>query len=144
MVRVILRAPRGPGGHSESMFHIIVRRDWAREQMDHKMTPGRELDALVASKVMGLRKTEDGILWYCEKLDTFFEDIPHFSSNISSAWLVVEKLNLAVIPTEHGKWKATESVFIPECIYYEVNLDIASEGDTAPHAICLAALKAIG
>jgi len=80
------------------------------------MKAGRELDALIAEKVMGLcghylirdvRKGEevwdDYITWTCEKCDKEFRglaygagyknpNLKHYSTRIQDAWQVVEKL----------------------------------------------------
>lgn len=110
------------------------------------MKPGRELDALVAEKVMGLTSSEVEIhrqFW----LDGCFSNLPHYSTDIAAAWEVVEKLTSKKQPhfqlslcdsyTENPKWCA------------EFDLDrpfkrVIAKAETAPHAICLAALKAVG
>ena len=97
------------------------------------MKPGRELDALVAEKVMGHGSQ--------------FNFSP--STNIADAWLVVEKLK------EHDKdvicisvgWLMGADKF-PDIyravVAWREHRSIQADAETAPHAICLAALKAIG
>ena len=106
------------------------------------MKPGRELDALVAEKVMGCRvqKTTLGLCELGTGEERVYRDarIPHYSTDIASVWGVVEKFapeamvlnryptgNFAVRFDHNGHWWS----------------DVC---DTAPHAICLAALKAVG
>lgn len=109
------------------------------------MKPGRELDALVAEKVMGrcghtLRRVQDhhqcqkcgeefwGLAWhkgYCA--------FPSFSTDIAAAWNVVERLK--------------DRYFLLQ--YYGDGWDCqiggtSRTGNTVPLAICLAALKAVG
>lgn len=104
------------------------------------MKPGRELDALVAEKVMSIPVkqllAEPG--W--EGLDTLYSKvrIPQYSTSIADAWKVVEKLSVMGIylrvsnVTGVGRWRcATENQITDFC-------------ETAPHAICLAALKSCG
>jgi hypothetical protein len=63
------------------------------------------------------------------------EEIPHYSTDIAAAWEVVEKLchysERSFLIQKTGAWlvRFQEGVFMP--------------GETAPEAICLAALKAV-
>lgn len=104
------------------------------------LKPGRELDGLIAEKVMGCfsldrdeyatwscdcNLTSD--LWHCGESGS----LKSYSTDIAAAWEVVEKLrddNFAI--EEHGThWKAR---FGTEW----------AGAETAQHAICLAALRA--
>lgn len=107
------------------------------------MNPSRELDKLVAEKVFGYEVVQHNQVgrpdWHY-KLDGALVLLPQYSKHIASAWLVVEKLRstslamgLAVGTNYDNKW------FVAD--YGGAKL---SAGDTAPHAICLAALKAVG
>lgn len=66
-----------------------------------------------------------------------FCDCPHFTASIAAAWLVVERLKefdpSVEYSTEHKFWTAC---FEP--------LGHSIPADTAPMAICKAALKALG
>lgn len=139
-------------------------------------SPGRELDALIAEKVMGYTKKlvpayslpnidipearfprQDSWLYinaggypdYFEgHVNDMFSDasrgirqtltsVPPYSTDISAAWEVVEKLSeqgiflrLSSI-SGAGKWRC-------------YMLGMTPYVDTAPHAICLAALRAVG
>lgn len=124
------------------------------------MKPGLELDVLVATKVMGFveRKNDFGVTYLFDDpnenaylmLDTHSEFNP--SEDIEDAWMVVEKLN----EMGHGVEIYTEKGFNPKVVIYGDNSKgvfdsfrgsyvlCASHGDYVPHAICLAALKAVG
>ena len=127
------------------------------------MKAGRELDALIAEKVMGHKCScgrEDlnnranpyGIKGFC--LVHGSTDIVggNYSTNIADAWEVVEKL---------GRWRGFDFMLVMpdpeqtfhlhtyEAGWYEATNDgperrVVSDADTAPLAICLAALKAKG
>lgn len=126
------------------------------------MKPGRELDALIAEKVMGWRpiiRSE----WPCialantpdnEKEIAFlraadlrgqYEDIPNYSTDIAEAWEIIKKL------IEYNPFWEEKN-----CLYFQLSPTNPAGwmcnfgdsrhieyGDTAPHAICLAALKAV-
>ncbi len=149
------------------------------------MNAGRELDALIAEKVMGWTragaqyhirpshrpskdfpgnilndfdgkgphdflfpdKHDDTLrMAFCGCESTI--DVPSYSTDIAAAWEVVEKLGnwhgfdfMILLDTSNsGKWEAG---------WYEMGWDgyerrCAESADTAPLAICLAALKAVG
>lgn len=122
------------------------------------MKPGRELDALVAEKVMGWTWSLDektgwwtltspeGRIGMCENKSVLIESglhFPDYSTHISAAWEVVEKikdrsgLDLLFSPTRKI-WQATFTMEHP------LRVENLSQEQTAPHAICLAALKAVG
>lgn len=95
------------------------------------MKPGRELDMLVAEKVMSLKP---------------LGRVPHYSTDISAAWEVVEKIN-----SSKNKWTLNSLRCDPNDGKWQFG-DIDRDGsiwpddkyDSAPLAICLAALKAVG
>jgi hypothetical protein len=107
------------------------------------MSPGLELDILVAEKVMGFRDTDAGQYFSASA-------VPPYSTDIAAAWQVVEKLALQnirieLMPTMAGyavdfiKYDPTQE-FTP---WTEISNSYV-EAEQAPHAICLAALKAVG
>lgn len=131
------------------------------------MNAGRELDAMVAEKVMGETDYEHGELGedssgdpYCSRCrmsgswgDQIFSDercIPAYSASIAAAWTIVEKLgnwhgfDFMVAKMEAGNghpsyWEAG---------WYEPSHEgperrVVVEAETAPLAICLAALEAV-
>lgn len=131
------------------------------------MSPGPELDLLIAEKVMGWTwVTEDAeepqyLPWLISpKVGTAFRGVwypktgvasglPAYSTEISAAWQVVEKLDaLGFYVTvdrlghdprfwraETHTWDADEGGRVG---------DNWHDAETAPHAICLAALAAVG
>lgn len=116
------------------------------------MEAGPKLDSLVAEKVMGLRKSMSGGFdgndheaWFREnggKVSDFAP--PPYSSEIAAAWLVV------------GKLRPGKFVWIKDCGGFgwrveilsssptDVQIDFAVVANTAPLAICRAALKVVG
>lgn len=111
------------------------------------MEAGRELDALVAEKVMGWKRelTPSGCLWFSfsgHPLANAIKgpDCPPYSIDIAAAWEMIPHLPQLQLwyngPNAAEKW---------HCVVYPK--DGRSKGavaDTAPLAICLAALKAVG
>ena len=100
------------------------------------MEAGRELDALVAEKVMRVRPTGD--------LLAHLEWPPHYSTDITTAWKVLEKMqdngwfwnidyDYDELVAGFGKGRDSEGDL---SWHYE-------QAETTPHAICLAALKAV-
>jgi hypothetical protein len=109
------------------------------------MEAGRELDALIAERVMGWRQTLFSN--FPDQLEPPDEpgkarSVPHYSTDIAAAWLVVEKMRLT-------HW--VEVLVYPELVFvragrlgdtHKVKV-IRNEAATSPLAICLAALKAL-
>ena len=120
------------------------------------MNAGRELDALVAEKVMGYYKaTPESIgrgvrCWNKEGDCATTEFSP--STDIAAAWEVVEKLTKNLHEVKDGEWVLDRLGYLDgqyRCWFAmnvsdDVRWDIFAEADTAPLAICLAALKAVG
>lgn len=114
------------------------------------MEAGRTLDALVGRKVMGLDPSiVDGDMqvftWRRHFLmagDYFFitdegtDELPHYSTDIAAAWTIIEYFYKA-------GWGAGAEMDGHTGCRASVG-QFTSEADTAPHAICLAALKAVG
>lgn len=116
----------------------------------------RELDVLVAEKVMGYgsesncRRTKQRWICQCGNCDP----IPNYSTDMIAAWQVVEKMmTLRRFDTppeyEHDSmafhvqvkaWRSS-SGWGWSC---ETNNTWVACSDTAPQAICLCALKAVG
>lgn len=60
-----------------------------------EMPAGRELDALVATKIMGWRTAHFDASygeWLGVPLDDYWEDVPRYSTDIAAAWLVVKRM----------------------------------------------------
>ncbi len=93
------------------------------------MTPGPELDALVDRHVF--KDPGDG------------KGSRPFSTDIAAAFEVVEKLDtLTLSRGDLGGAPVWVAQFVTEGPGFPVNVQSVCE--TAPHAICLAALKAVG
>ena len=109
------------------------------------MNAGRELDALIAEKVMGWRKA--GTLWITptgQQLVEYHHEWmpeatpPRYSTSIGAAWQVVEKLpphSVDINNENPGGWICSVHTQLG---YWE------ARARTAPLAICLAALKFVG
>lgn len=109
------------------------------------MEEGRDLDALVAEKVMGWKyyPASAGTMqpinppyWINpdrQSLDAIEDWPPSYSTDIDAAWEVVEKL-AGTFRLEYEKYSDWDC---------ELGLGSA-HAKTAPLAICLAALKAVG
>lgn len=113
------------------------------------MTAGRELDALIAEKVMGWKVFRNGEhgphRWEAETdrgtlrvIDSSYSgDGFSPSTDIAAAWEVVEKVR-----KEAGDFQLA---LVDYGSAWAARFDKASAVErTAPHAICLAALKAVG
>lgn len=121
------------------------------------MKPGRELDALIAEKVMGWTWDEksawspSGSKWSRKVPGKVILDewgwLLHYSTDICAAWEVVEKMSqigfkFVISNSVIGGLESSEK---PWCFFGKQGervIDIV--GHTIPHAICLAALKAVG
>ena len=111
----------------------------------NKMEVGKELDELIATKVMGWHKGDKNYWYDANEYPTLFiEDRysgaigSHPSTAIYSAWEVVDKLS--------KEWKHFEMVRYPGGRYkanFTGNTVDYGYGDTAPEAICEAALKTL-
>lgn len=116
------------------------------------MQAGRELDALVAERVMGCHVIS-GFDWYshptafcaCDNHDHeqacshIVGILAHYSTDISAAWQVVEHVNKmgdwSVWQLGNGNWRA--------CILFDQCIMGDGTGETAPLAICRAALSTV-
>ena len=123
------------------------------------MKAGRELDALVAEKVMGERigqrrtTIRDGVqtdeILLAAPGDWCFKLCPPYSTDIAAAWEVVEHLDEDL---EFRLWGPREERGQRPAGGWEVELQNRVTGawyrgvseESAPHAICLAALKSVG
>lgn len=111
------------------------------------MEPGDELDALVAVKVMGWRIKEG--LYPVDATGQSQFVVPSYSTDIAAAWLVVEHFtnqgkHFDISSTIRGSIADIKSgVRHLQWVALVRNFPFA-RADTAPHAICIAALKAVG
>lgn len=110
------------------------------------MKAGRELDALVWEKVCG------GIAHHYHggwPFDAAGLPIPKLSTDVAEAWSFVERFGFMVHPCALGPDGKPAGYWVgyPRDGHTGLVGDVENEtvafGDTAPHAICLAALKAV-
>lgn len=120
------------------------------------MKAGRELDVLVAEKVMGwtYKTFPEGACphikhWYSGEQYMLMKP---FSSDISAAWQVVEKLKERTNLFPQVGWvRVHDNTYQHRCEIWMNDPSAHKHGwladeyaDTAPLAICLATLKAVG
>lgn len=101
------------------------------------LKPGRELDALVAEKVMGYDQEQiRNASYYINEAGQTRHDIPSFSTDIAAAWEVVEKFRKAdpTFTIDSGS----------KGYLVDFGGDAVDTARTLPHAICLAALRSAG
>jgi hypothetical protein len=113
------------------------------------MNPGIKLDRLIAERVMGW--VEGSGRHYIDKYGTpvlysdgFNHDVFTPSENIADAWRVIERLSelggrICDMYDQGGCW----SVAIEPNDSSSLQPCFRAIGNTAPHAICLAALEAV-
>jgi hypothetical protein len=111
------------------------------------LEPGPELDALVAEKVLGGPKEHPDWYWWKSTMPEWPEGQPpvyagpKFSRSIADAWEVLQAAGRGLTMESADLQNSSYSVgmWSNEKIGW-----VWAEANTAPHAICLAALKAVG
>ncbi|MCC2453300.1 BC1872 family protein [Bacillus cereus] len=108
----------------------------------------KPIDELVAEKVMGwIKPPETSILkamWVETPVGAVHPQLPKFSTNIKDAWLVIdalyekENIRMFVSNNFHPLWEARCKKDNGDWIGHGV------DNYSAPMAICIAALKAVG
>jgi len=118
-----------------------------------KLEAGPELDALVAARVMGLTVVRDPV---SERGVSIGEagpkgfDLKKYSTEIAAAWEVLEKLRCMLSKGKFGwvhvcagpKNDGWEVQFVQAKFMEPGEIDFFLQAETAPLAICRAALKA--
>lgn len=122
------------------------------------MKPGRELDALIATKVMGfehVRKTNPFDYFNEEKgklhdwiflPDNIVKILPNYSTDIASSWLVVDKLEekrIAISFTKLPNHDFTEWTCIVTAKFPDKPGHLW-ESDSFQYSVCIVALHAVG
>lgn len=133
----------------------VDRVDWST------MEAGRELDALVAERVMGWTRPPRGrVTWTApEGYGTSFGAVPRYSTDIAAAWLVVEQTAALVVERDdytfnhltlcqlgiQAGWAASYDTIIDDYEWHEhvERYPRSARSETAPLAICRAALRAL-
>jgi len=105
------------------------------------MKPSRQLDALIAKKVMGWKIVECNGVLICTAKEFKGHVLPPFSEDISASCMIVDKLSKYSFELHRQErykepWTAI--------FWDDKGNKIFNKARTAPHAICLAALKAVG
>jgi hypothetical protein len=79
--------------------------------MTEEMKAGRELDARVAECVMGKQAASWGGFGLMEDAERIAVDLPHYSTDIAAAWLVMDEMDRrasrarpAVFRRLHAAW----------------------------------------
>jgi hypothetical protein len=110
------------------------------------LQPGREMDALVHEQVLGGKVAwgswgdEPPEPWTpVEGMNVLEALVPRYSTAISAAWEVVEKMQTLGEPGEYDL-----EIFVSEGSTHACFGSTEVIKATAPHAICLAALRAVG
>ena len=113
------------------------------------MEAGREMDALVAERVMGWRHPDtsghnadqmlppDWVAW------NDIRSVPPFSTDIAAAWQVLEKFLPHVRVECHKDSDYTDGTGWHADIWADSGHGCSEGASTAPVAICRAALKAV-
>jgi hypothetical protein len=139
-----------------------------------ELKPGRELDTLVAEKVMGIEVVYDAFGGPCVPGTDSVSDprgdyglgpittgdsIPDYSTDISAAWEVVESMAAKTFEVtvegggpygdrpdlQNGEgWYASFYLGDSNAPWKSGTINAQAWASTAPHALCLAALKAVG
>lgn len=120
-----------------------------------ELVAGRELDALVATKIFGWQAVDGTIIPWLAPVGTNPDGeplsiVPPYSADIAAGWLVVEQMQASgyrpeIWATDDGLWFAHfaygESPLVGAT--YDLSDDPASSAETAPLAICRAALATL-
>jgi hypothetical protein len=117
------------------------------------------MDALLAEKVMGYTLSDLSLLAYPKyklfdiesgEFSGYVKEVPHYSTDIAAAWQVVRKIQqdffINLICGRNEGRKNGRIGYNCDIGYYENNgaPEWYSDSQTAPLAICRAALKAMG
>jgi Phage ABA sandwich domain len=99
----------------------------------------REIDRLVAEKVMGC--TKELIVWL-----EIYDALPHYSTNIADAWKVVNEMNKKgfYFNLDQDSDFEFDALFADGYYAEDTTISVISSHKSAPLAICLAALKTVG
>lgn len=117
-----------------------------------EMVAGRELDALVAERVMGrsvyggpvpqddVQLIDEGSWCFVEGygMQPTTETCPRYSSNIADAWQVVGRFD-----SYHLDWNELDKLHECRLLHYKLDAFGYARTETAPLAICRAALMAV-
>ena len=117
-----------------------------REQIMN-MPEGRELDTLVAQHIMELTIVPDGLkysprYYLPEYKETYHREVPNYSTNISAALEVVEKMRKNKIYLDIRVWPEEYQVLPHQDEHNKLIEHCIVKSPSLPEAICKAALLA--
>lgn len=104
------------------------------------MKPGRDMDALIEDKVIGLTRLHDGN--EASNFEPVFEGgfrAPDYSTDLNCAMTLFTGLSRFYV-----SGTIEVGLHMNSCAFNKVYESSTAYGDTLPHAICLAALKVKG
>lgn len=106
----------------------------------------QKINNLVAEKVMNwkLEKLAFSDYWVGEQDGWFLKQLWKPTTNIEDAWLVVEKLENSYLQVHIATLNMNEGYSVQIYKPEQNGLNIIKYADSAPLAICLAALKSVG
>lgn len=113
------------------------------------MKAGRELDVLVAEKVMGYIMIDTEAMSPHNSSNGFTLDVilplPDYSTDISAAWQVVEKFDYYTLSKIREGEDGSVSIVGFECrvTNFDHTTGLGISMESMSHAICLAALAAV-
>jgi hypothetical protein len=117
-----------------------------REQVEH-MPAGRELDELVAKRVMEWRRSGTPGRWSHDanrQWSVEERQLPHYSTKLTAAWKVVQLLSSqGWLYTINGGNRGESAIVVFRKVDgYDVSSTVAGSGRTVELAICRVALLA--
>ena len=104
------------------------------------MKASRELDALIHKEIF---EHEIEMCPIHHSHSCCGRNLPHYSTQIADAWLVVEKLQFEFTETVVGWHEIQKWYCALDGHLHDLDKEHCAYADTAPLAICLAALKAV-
>jgi hypothetical protein len=113
---------------------------------DGELEAGPELDAIIAEKVMGWEpgKIENGLaLWWETDQGTKYPHDAPFSTDISSAWEVVEFLRKEGFDFDSFSSSTRIQAGWSDVVFMSQLDEFSARAETLPLAVCRAALLAV-
>lgn len=104
------------------------------------MKPGREFDALVEEKVM---RRDVGDIYYDATRQEIMGTVRRYSTDIAASWEIVEKMNSMEFYLELFQFDINGLSWSAQFIH-PAKLEHKCVSETPSHAICMAALRALG
>lgn len=133
----------------DEIYSLVMKAEIMETDID-QLAVGQELDALIAEKIMGWRYSDKPIggatFWQDPEKDFMsgYLTPKKYSFYITDAWEVVEKLARQGL-TMNLQWKGSDREYpLTAEVTFSKGWTMGwAVADTAPHAICLAALQTL-